>query len=80
MFEAEKQEQMKRPIIEVFFALMAICMFCCVQTTQAQVGIFVPKDERIAKFQKEILQYLVRKSNSGVAKAMKLPSNATKTE
>lgn len=51
---------MKRPVIEIFFALIAICIFCCVQTTQAQVGLFVAKDERIAKFQKEILQYLVK--------------------
>lgn len=51
---------MKRPIIEIFFAFIAICVFCCVQTTQAQVGIFVAKDERIAKFQKEILHYLVK--------------------
>jgi hypothetical protein len=51
---------MKQSIREIFFALVTISVFGFVQTTRAQVGMFVPKDERIARFQKEILQYLVK--------------------
>lgn len=54
---------MRRSIIKTFFVVSEICILCCfVQSSQAQVGLFVPKDERIAKFQKEILQYLVKQN------------------
>lgn len=54
---------MRRSIIKTFFVVLEICILCCfVQSSQAQVGLFVPKDERIAKFQKEILQYLVKEN------------------